>query len=268
MQKKYIQTYINTLLSRKRWGKLITPLKNPTLPTKYLEVSVNSDSNRTTDYFSSPWFPFFWWAVALSQSHRAQHLHLATPAGDKGLIPSASPFKIVLTFSYIQQAQSSIADWPKLLLLKTSTVYFRLLQRENLFSTHQSWEWSRNAHSLKHMTWFLMPSSSSSFVVLSWKTRNWKIRPFVPTAWTVTGRSRLGCDSAWAQQGETKHRKWQLLLLEQAGSQQMEQNLTPYSLCAHAKAFPNANMSILALNCSGCSLQLSSIPSRKYSVWG
>lgn len=39
--------------------------------------------------------------------------------------------------------------------------------------------------------------------------------------------------------------------------------LTPYSFCARASAFPNVNMSILVLNCSGRSLQRASAPSRK-----
>lgn len=64
----------------------------------------------------------------------------------------------------------------------------------------------QEAHTL-HPTWFLMPSSSSSIVVLSWKTRNWNILPFVPTAWTVTGRSKMRCGLVWAQKRATKHRK-------------------------------------------------------------
>lgn len=175
------------------------------MPTKYLDVSVDSVSNRTTDnffFFFLPRFAFFWWVVALLQTHRAQHLHLATPAGDKGLILSASTFKLVLTFSYIYNNYSSTADWLKLLLLKTS-IFYIITDRKSVSSVEDCQE----AHGSKHMTWFLMPSSSSSIVVLSWKTRNWNILPFVPTAWTVIGRSKISCGWVCAQQRETKHRK-------------------------------------------------------------
>lgn len=66
----------------------------------------------------------------------------------------------------------------------------------------------RSILSSEHITWFLMPSSSASFVVLSWKTRNWKIRPFVPTAWTVIGRSSRCCGWVWGhQRWERKHQR-------------------------------------------------------------
>lgn len=64
------------------------------------------------------------------------------------------------------------------------------------------------------MTWFLMPSSSASSVVLSWKTKNWKILPFVPTAWTIIGRSKICCGWVWAQRKGTKQRNRQLFLWE------------------------------------------------------
>ena len=42
-----------------------------------------------------------------------------------------------------------------------------------------------------------MPSSPDRSVVLSWKTRNWKILPLVPTACTVMGRSNTRWGSVW-----------------------------------------------------------------------
>lgn len=49
-----------------------------------------------------------------------------------------------------------------------------------------------------------MPSSWSRSVVFSWKTRNWKILPLDPTAWTVMGRCRRLWGSVWNRDVEMK----------------------------------------------------------------
>lgn len=74
------------------------------------------------------------------------------------------------------------------------------------------------------VTWFLMPSSSASFVVLSWKTRNWKIRPFVPTAWTVIGRSSRCCGWVW---GHQRKRRVTAATAASAEGQPSQGRLTP-----------------------------------------
>lgn len=85
-----------------------------------------------------------------------------------------------------------------------------------------------------HVTWFLMPSSPLRSVVLSWKTMNWKILPFVPTAWTVTGCSNRGCGRVC--QGHTVNRgeRKALVITDRPESHSLTCDETlPHTACAH-----------------------------------
>lgn len=144
------------------------------------------------------------------------------------------------------------------------TIYLNCSKQATFRSSHTS-----RQKEMKWLTWFLTPSSPFRSVVLSWNTMNWKILPLVPTAWTVTGWSNTLRGWIWqthTHKHTSVHRVRGWWKLTNSVFMQSLWCLTPYSACARARAFPNVNMNILALNCSGCSLWPESA-SWKNSVW-